>query len=225
MAKETKERKDKSTTDPKPAKPTIPRVNMQVAAFKIRGIAPYVGHKFSAKARAKMRADQEAGNQQTKKRGAKQPKDFERLFQEATHRMPDGTPGLPASAFRAAMISACRLVGFKMTLAKLAVFVEQDDFDIDDDTPLVRIDQEPEYSEHLVKNETGVADIRPRPRWREGWTATVRVRYDADTFTAADIRALLERVGLQVGIGEGRPDSRKSTGMGWGLFEVTPVES
>jgi hypothetical protein len=27
-------------------------------------------------------------------------------------------------------------------------------------------------------------------------------------------------VGRQVGIGEGRPDSRNSCGMGWGLFEI-----
>jgi len=31
---------------------------------------------------------------------------------------------------------------------------------------------------------------------------------------------LLARVGMQVGIGEGRPDSKNSAGMGWGLFEV-----
>lgn len=31
---------------------------------------------------------------------------------------------------------------------------------------------------------------------------------------------LLSRAGLQVGIGEGRPDSKKSAGMGYGLFTV-----
>jgi len=31
---------------------------------------------------------------------------------------------------------------------------------------------------------------------------------------------LLARAGLQVGIGEGRPDSKNSAGMGWGLFQI-----
>ena len=53
------------------------------------------------------------------------------------------------------------------------------------------------------------------------WKCKLRIRFDADQFTKEDIANLLARVGLQVGIGEGRPDSKKSAGMGWGLFELT----
>ena len=35
-----------------------------------------------------------------------------------------------------------------------------------------------------------------------------------------EVRNLLVRAGVQVGIGEGRPYSKKSYGMGWGTFEV-----
>jgi hypothetical protein len=56
--------------------------------------------------------------------------------------------------------------------------------------------------------------------WRPGWEAKVRIRFDGDQFTLTDVTNLLMRVGLQVGIGEGRPDSKMSTGMGWGMFEV-----
>ena len=35
-----------------------------------------------------------------------------------------------------------------------------------------------------------------------------------------DVTNLLMRVGQQVGIGEGRPDSKNSAGMGWGTFNV-----
>jgi len=31
-------------------------------------------------------------------------------------------------------------------------------------------------------------------------------------------------VGLQVGIGEGRPDSKNSAGMGWGMFTIEDKE-
>jgi hypothetical protein len=35
-----------------------------------------------------------------------------------------------------------------------------------------------------------------------------------------DVVNLISRVGLQVGIGEGRPDSKQSAGLGYGLFEI-----
>lgn len=122
------------------------------------------------------------------------------------------------------MISACRLVGFKMTVAKLSVFVEADGLDADDGTPLVRIiGGEPERNEMVARNETGVADLRIRPMWRD-WGARLRIRYDAGQFTMADVINLLHRAGAQVGVGEGRPDSRSSAGMGFGLFEVVQEE-
>ena len=38
--------------------------------------------------------------------------------------------------------------------------------------------------------------------------------------THADVVNLIARVGIQVGIGEGRPDSKMSAGLGYGLFEL-----
>lgn len=194
--------------------------NFQTAIFNIRGIAPYVQNKFSQKAREMMRQTQEAGS--TGKKGKKKEgKNFQEAYELATHRASEGWCGIPAPAIRAAMISACRTVGFKMTLAKLSVFIEADGFDADDQTPLVKITKgEPQYFESLVRLATGVADIRPRPMWQPGWEAKIRIRFDADQFTLTDVTNLLMRVGLQVGIGEGRPDSKQSTGMGWGMFEV-----
>jgi hypothetical protein len=52
------------------------------------------------------------------------------------------------------------------------------------------------------------------------WSAEVRVQYDADQFSATDMANLMTRVGTQVGIGEGRPDSKMSAGMGWGTFKL-----
>lgn len=194
--------------------------NFAVVAFGIVGQAPYVQNKFSAKALEMMRRKQEAGS--TSKKGTKrEAKDFDECYHQAMHKMPDGGVGIPAPAFRNAMVSACKAAGFKMTLAKLSVFVEPDGFDADDGTPLVKITKgAPHYTELLVKNETGVADVRPRPMWDAGWEATVRVRFDADQFTTEDVANLLLRAGMQVGVGEGRPDSRKSCGMGWGLFAL-----
>jgi len=199
---------------------TISEPNIKYMKINILGTAPYVQNKFSAKAREMMKAKQEAGS--TAKKGAKRDaKDFQQCYKDAMHIMEDGSPGMPAPAFRNAMISACRVCGFQMTKAKLAVFIMADGFDADDGTPLVKITKgEPHYSEMAVRNETGVCDIRPRPMWNPGWEAVVTVRFDGDMFTETDIINLMLRVGMQVGIGEGRPDSKKSCGMGWGLFDI-----
>ena len=111
-----------------------------------------------------------------------------------------------------------------MTLAKLSSFVEADGFDREDGTPLVRIIGGDYRSvTHHVRNATGVVDIRSRPMWDE-WEADVRIRFDADQFSLTDITNLLSRVGAQVGIGEGRPDSKSSAGMGWGMFRLSDAQ-
>lgn len=199
---------------------TISPPNFQTAVFQIRGTAPYVQNKFSAKVRETIRATQEAGS--TSRKGKKrEPKDFQAAYEGAIHYADEGWIGIPAPAFRNAMVSACRVVGYAMTRAKLSVFVEADGFDRDDGMPLVRITKgKPIYHETYTRTTTGVVDLRARPMWREGWEAIVRVRFDGDQFTVEDVANLMVRAGLQVGVGEGRPDSTKSTGMGWGLFEI-----
>lgn len=155
----------------------------------------------------------------SKKRTAKEPRDFDEDMRNAMHISEEGWQGIPAGAFRNAMISACRLVGFKMTLAKLSVFVVADGIDRIDGVPLIRFEGEPERHEMAARVGIDGTDIRIRPMWRK-WSAVVTVKYDADQFTLQDVTNLMQRVGLQVGIGEGRPDSRSSAGLGWGTFEI-----
>ena len=196
----------------------IKPANIQTVVFKIKGTAPLVQARFSGKAMQAMMSKMALGSQASKSR-VKAARDFDDDLEQAKHISTEGWQGIPASAFRQAMISACRLVGFKMTLAKLSVFVKADGFDRIDGIPLIRFEGTPERTEMAVRNQTGVADIRIRPMWRE-WTSSVRVSYDADQFSATDVANLMARVGLQVGIGEGRPDSRESAGLGWGTFEL-----
>lgn len=199
-------------------KVSISPPNFGRVIFQIVGTAPYVQNKFSQKARDQMRQTQERGTQ-SKKGTKRDGKNFQEAYEQAIHTADDGWHGIPAPAFRNSMISACRIVGFKMTHAKLSVFVEPDGFDVDDGTPLVRIYGEPEIHEGMVRLATGVADVRWRPMWRE-WHAFVKVVFDADQFSLTDVSNLLQRAGMQVGIGEGRPDSKQSAGMGWGTFLI-----
>jgi len=200
--------------------PAIPAPHFVVAEFLIRGTAPYVSNKFSAEARQMMRDKQAAGTQ-AKKGKKREGKDFDKCFRESMHTTADKQHGVPATCFRQALVSACRIVGFKMTLAKLALFILADAEDADDGSPLVLFHKgKPEHFESATRNETGVADIRVRGRWATGWEIKLKVRYDADMFTEPDVRNLLTRVGIQVGIGAGRPDSKTSCGQGWGTFDI-----
>ena len=197
----------------------IKPARLKTVAFKIVGTAPLVQARFSAKAMQAMMSKMAMGSQAAAKNRAKPARDFDDDFENAKHIGTDGKQGIPAGAFRQAMISACRLVGFKMTLAKLSVFVQADTFDRVDGIPLIHFHGTPERTDMAVRNATGVADIRVRPMWRE-WNATVKVTFDEDQFSATDVLNLMVRVGQQVGIGEGRPDSRDSAGLGWGTFRV-----
>ncbi len=193
--------------------------NFQTAVFQIKGTAPLVIHRFSAKTKAQMLQKQETGKAAASKKN-REPKSSDDTFAEARYTAPDGWDGFNAASIRAALISACRLVGFKMTLAKLSVFVEADGWDAaEPQVPLIRINGTPTKQEDMARVETGQPYVTVRAAYHQ-WTANVRIRWDGDQFTLEDVTNLLARVGAQVGIGEGRPDSKNSAGMGWGLFEI-----
>jgi hypothetical protein len=192
--------------------------NMRQAEFTLVGSAPYMQSRFTQKAINKMKATHEAGSQARGKK-VREARDFKEDYEQAKHISTEGWCGIPAGAFRTAMIDVCRLVGFKMTLAKLAVFIKADGNDVVDGTPLVKIAGKPEMNISGMRNDNGGLDLRSRPMWRK-WTVKLTVEWDNDQFSLDDITNLLARVGIQCGIGEGRPNSRMSTGIGFGTFKL-----
>jgi len=198
---------------------TISAPKIKTATFEIVGVAPLVIHRFSAKTKNEMKLKMETGKAASSKK-KREAKDTDDIYQESRYISKDGWDGFHAGAIRAALISACRLVGFKMTLAKLSIFVEADGWDAQEpQIPLIRIYGKPQKQEDMARVETGQPYVTVRAAFYD-WSAKVKIRFDADQFTIDDIYNLLYRVGSQVGIGEGRPDSKKSCGMGWGLFDV-----
>jgi hypothetical protein len=211
MAKEKKNKKVEIVIKP---------LNFQRAVFAIRGNSILVQNKFSKKAKDTMKETQEAGS--TAKKGKKrEKKDFDDDYKNSQHISSAGWNGIPASAFRHALISACKLCGYAMTRAKLTIFVVSDGFDKDDKTPLVRITKgKPKRRDDYVRIGQGKTDIHARAMFDPGWESKVTLEWDADQFTLDDVSNLMVRVGRQVGIQEGRPDSKTTGGMGWGTFDV-----
>lgn len=206
-------------------KVTISPPNIKRMVFRIEGTAQFVQLKFSQKSRDTMMARMSTPAAAKKTKAARSVRDYGAEFIAAQHIAVDGWNGIPAAAFRTAMIDACRTVGLAMTKAKMAVFVIPDGFDAEDGTPLVRLTSSaaPEKLESHVRNDTGVADVRIRAVWRE-WTADVMLEFDADMVDTSSVANLLNRAGWQVGIGEGRPFSKSSTGQGWGTFRLVTGE-
>jgi hypothetical protein len=203
---------------------SIAAPNFKTATFTIKGNAPLVIHRFSAKTKLQMKEKMEAGKSAGSKK-VRAAKSTDDTFQEARYVSKKGWDGFHAAAIRNAMISACRLVGFKMTLAKMSVFVIADGVDAQEpQIPLVRIYGEPVKQEDMARVDTGQPYVTVRAAYHD-WSAKINIRWDADQFSAKDVANLLTRVGMQVGIGEGRPDSKKSAGMGWGTFDLVNDEN
>lgn len=198
---------------------TIKPPNMQRATFEIIGTAPLVVHRFSAKTKLQMKTKMEIGSAAGNRKN-REPKDTDETYQEARYISKAGWDGFNAAGMRNALISACRVASFKMTIAKLSIFVEADGYDAKEpQIPLVRILAEPQKQEDMARVETGQPYVTVRAAYHD-WRANVTIRWDGDQFTISDVTNLISRVGEQVGLCEGRPDSKNSAGMGWGLFRV-----
>ena len=185
---------------------SIKAFDIREAQFLIVGTAPLVIHNFSQKSRLKMRDTMEQ-DQTAKKKKVREARGYAQEFNDAKHFSGAGWEGFAAPGLRRALIDACRTAGMVMTQAKMTVFVHADGFDKIDGMPLVRIFGAARHVEHMVRLESGVADLRVRPMYDE-WYAVARLQYDAGQIAVEDVANLLARAGAQVGLGEGRPFSR-----------------
>lgn len=219
LPKTTRNRNDKNGQASSPRVVQIKPPDFKIGVFDIRGTSPLVIHRFSAKVKQQMKDKMETGKSASSKKN-REAKSTDALFEEARYRSREGWDGFHAGSIRNALISACRLVSFKMTLAKLSVFVLADGVDRDEpQIPLIRIYGKATKQEDIARVETGQPYVCVRAAFYD-WSAKVRIRWDNDQFNLEDVTNLLSRVGQQVGICEGRHDSENSCGMGWGCFEI-----
>jgi hypothetical protein len=192
--------------------------NFQILPVRVEGTAPLMLHKFSEKMRKQIQEKQTAKDSTRAKRP---PKDYAAEFNSARYLSKSGGwDGIPAGSFRAAMIAACRRVdGLPMTQAKGAFFIVADGRDETDGTPLLKIEGKAVHDTRPVRLESGVADLRNRPRY-DTWACNMKIQFDADLLSANDVANLLARAGATVGVGELRPQGPNSYGGDFGMWRV-----
>ncbi len=201
----------KSTSTEAPATQIVlERIAQSSVSIKIVGVSPVIPHQWSEKARRLM-LEAQSGTKATSKRDPKLP---EMEAEASLYRLPDGTPGLPAVAFKAAIVGAVRLFrGITMVEAKAAIFVEGFGPNM-----LVPVEGELNLREDMPRNANGNADLRYRYAIFP-WSTTLTVQYLPSMLSEASVVALVDAAG-NGGVGDWRPSSPKShTGI-YGRFQV-----
>ena len=213
-------RRSSKTATPTAEKLTvnIHKPNTVMLGFHICGITPYVQDRFGPLAMAGM-VDSLTGPR-TRSSGKKK-LDVEATFKDKLHASSDGWFGIPAAAFRKAIIDVAALLRHKIDRIKAGIFVHADGMDEFTKQALVRITKgDPIIHCDHVPNQKRASTLSVRPMWEPGWEAVVRLSVDADLIAPDDVATFMMRVGCQVGLGAGRPLSKSSTGCEWGLFTI-----
>lgn len=184
---------------------SLPRLNIRTVSIPIEGDSPLICERFSDRSRDAMLAKQTKAA-----KTARAAKDPEQDFRESLYVMPEGGYGFPAIAFKKAAVAACRQSeGIPMTQARGLFHVVGE---------LVKLNGEPELFEALVRNASGVADIRFRGLFRS-WSCELIVRYNADSISLSQLVHLFNVGGFACGVGGWRPEK---SGGSYGMFHVIP---
>ena len=184
---------------------SIQKIDVERLLVPITGTSPLICHRFSEKAKRQM-LDAMQG-----RKTPKQPKDPEAEYLAAFYRFEDGTPGIPAVAFKKASVGAARFYGKSVAMTELRQFM----FFLGevgvDGIQLVRIEGEPAMREDVVKVGKNGADLRYRPEFRM-WSTTLDVTYVKSALTRDSVLSLIDAAGMGVGVGEWRPEKNGTSG-------------
>lgn len=192
-----------------------PRI--QVVDVPIVGTTPLIVHAWSEKSRKEM-LDKQMGA--TKR--AKEKKDPHADYMASRYIADAGWDGVPAVAFKAAMVGACRTIDdFPMTLAKRLFRVRADGRSTGGTlaVDLVRIIGEPRMRKDMVRVAGGTADIRFRAEFPE-WSAVIGIEFNASMVSAEQVINLLALAGYSEGICEWRPSAPKSATGSYGCWRI-----
>lgn len=181
---------------------TIPAINIGILKVRLVGDSPLVTHAWDDKAK-KMMLDK----QMKKAKTAREAKDPKADYEASIYRMPDGSCGFPAIAFKSAAVDACSFIdGMTKVFARGAFHVVGD---------LVKIEGEPTMRQDMVRIAMGTSDIRFRAQFVK-WACELTIRYNSSAISPEQIVNLMNVAGFAVGVGEHRPARDGS----WGMYHV-----
>ncbi len=183
----------------------IPRPNIRIMRLPIVGTTSLIVHSWSRKA-IKMLLDR----QQKKAQQAKEARDPDADYEASKYVGDDGWEGIPAVAFKAAIVGACRQVdGLTMTLAKRLAFIQPDGFSTEQNIELTKIEGRARMRQDMVRVASGTADVRFRAEYQK-WRATLLIEYNAQVITQEQLINLVSIAGYSEGVGEWRPSAPES---------------
>ena len=191
------------------------RLRDEFTEVQINGLTPVIPHKWSEKSKSMMPGHPNSEAAKREKKGVRKP---EEEADACVYRLEDGRPAMPATAFKAALIGACRFFDKpSMTEAKLLLFVEGEGPD-----QLVPITGKPILRTDTPRNANGSADLRYRYMF-EGWAAKLKIRYVPSSITLESVVALVDAAG-RGGVGDWRPSAPKSATGTFGTWRIATDE-
>lgn len=192
----------------------ISQIAAETIQVPIIGTAPLIVHRFSEKAKRQM-----LDNMQGRKT-PKENKDPEAEYQAAFYRLKDGRYGVPAIAFKAATIGACRFYGKSVTMTSTRQFLFLNGEPSQDGQGLFPIVGEPHMREDVVTVGQSGHDLRYRPEFPE-WSTNLIVTYVTSALSRSSVLSLIDAGGLGVGVGEWRPEKRGD----FGTYRIDPSQN
>lgn len=177
------------------------RLQDKVVGISIVGTAGVIPHRWSEKARRMMPGHPESHGKVKERKGAKNP---EEDADGCLYKLDDGRLGIPAAAFKSAIVGACRFFDKpSMVECKLLVYVEGEGIE-----QLIPIDfKEKVLREDIGRNANGSCELRYRYELM-GWSATLRARFISSCLSEDSVVALVDAAG-RLGVGDWRPSAPK----------------
>ena len=190
----------------------LTRLEDAVVEVPIVGLTPYIPHRWSEKAKRQMPGHPDGGKVKAAKGVRKPEEEAEACLYKLGKQL-----AAPATAFKAAIVDACRF--FKepsMVEAKQIIFVGGEGPE-----QLVAItSKEQILHEDTPRNSNGNADLRYR-YYLMGWAAVLRIQYVPTRLSAESVIALVDAAG-RGGIGDWRPSARTSKTGTYGTWRIDP---
>lgn len=192
----------------------LTRLSEAELVIPIVGTAPVIPHKWAEKSIRMMPGHPEKETVKTKKEVRKPEDEAEACL----YKLPGDRLAIPATAFKAAMVGACRFFEKPTMVEAKQMFFVIGEPDESSGDQLVPITGTKLLREDTPRNSNGNADLRYRYAISD-WRAVLKVIFVPDIITPNSIISLVDAAG-RGGVGDWRPSAPKSYTGTFGTWRV-----